>query len=121
MRNPVTNMTASVMDRLRSRAKERNQPFDLLLTRYVLERLLHRLSTTSYRERFALKGAVLMTTWFQSPFRPTRDLDLLGFGDNAPGQLLAIFREVCTITADDGVEFRPWRASQRPGSRLPST
>jgi predicted nucleotidyltransferase component of viral defense system len=105
MSKPVTNMTASVMDRLRSIAKGLNQPFDLLLTRYALERLLYRLSTTSYRERFVLKGAVLMTTWFENPFRPTRDLDLLGFGDNAPDALLAIFREICAIGSDDGIEF----------------
>jgi predicted nucleotidyltransferase component of viral defense system len=105
MSKPVTNKVASVMDRLRSIAKQRNQPFDLLLTRYVLERLLYRLSTTPYRERFVLKGAVLMTTWFESPFRPTRDLDLLGFGDNAPDALLAIFREICAIVEDDGIEF----------------
>ena len=27
-----------------------------------------------------LKGAMLMTTWFNDPLRPTRDIDLLGFG-----------------------------------------
>jgi predicted nucleotidyltransferase component of viral defense system len=105
MNKPKTNMAASVMDRLRAIAKQRNQPFDLLLTRYVLERLLYRLSTTAYRDRFILKGAVLMTTWFESPFRPTRDLDLLGFGDNAPDALLAIFKEICGIKIDDGVAF----------------
>jgi predicted nucleotidyltransferase component of viral defense system len=105
MSKPVTNRTASVMDRLRTVAKERGQPFDLLLTRYVLERLLYRLSLTAYRDRFVLKGAVLMTTWFENPFRPTRDLDLLGFGDNAPDALLVIFREICAIANDDGIEF----------------
>jgi predicted nucleotidyltransferase component of viral defense system len=105
MSKPVTNMTASVLDRLRVIAKDRKQPFDLLLIRYVLERLLYRLSTTTYRNRFVLKGAVLMTTWFENAYRPTRDLDLLGFGDGAPDALLAIFREVCAIAMDDGVVF----------------
>ena len=72
MREPVRNMGASVRARLLNIAKERNQPFDLLLTRYALERLLYRLSTTKYRERFVLKGAMLLTTWFDAPFRPTR-------------------------------------------------
>jgi predicted nucleotidyltransferase component of viral defense system len=98
-------MTASVLDRLRVVARERNQPFELLLVRYVLERLLYRLSTTEYRDRFVLKGAVLMTTWFENAFRPTRDLDLLGFGDAAPGALLDIFRGICAIDLDDGVIF----------------
>jgi predicted nucleotidyltransferase component of viral defense system len=105
MRKPIVNIAASILDRLRAVAKERGQPFDLLLTRYVLERLLYRLSTTAYRDRFVLKGAVLMTTWFESPFRPTRDLDLLGFGDNAPDALLGIFRDICAIQTEDGVVF----------------
>jgi len=105
MSKPVVNIVASVMDRLRVLARARGQPFDLLLTRYVLERLLFRLSQTPYRDRFVLKGAVLMTTWFETPFRPTRDLDLLGFGESAPDALLGIFRQICAIDAQDGVVF----------------
>ena len=93
------------MDRLRTLSRTRGQPFDLLLIRYVLERLLYRLSMTDYRDRFVLKGAVLMTTWFENPFRPTRDLDLLGFGERAPDALLTIFRDICAIELDDGVAF----------------
>lgn len=105
MPEPKRNMGASVRARLLNLAKERNQPNDLLLTRYALERLLYRLSTTKHRERFVLKGAMLMTTWFEDPFRPTRDLDLLGFGDPDPQAMLAVFREICAVEADDGVMF----------------
>ena len=85
MRKPLRNIGASVRARLLNLAKKRNQPFDLLLTRYVLERLLYRLSLTRYREQFVLKGAILTTTWFDDPLRPTRDLDLLGFGPRRSG------------------------------------
>jgi len=57
MREPVKNMGASARARLLSLAKERNQPHELLLTRFALERLLYRLSTSKHRERFVLKGA----------------------------------------------------------------
>jgi hypothetical protein len=77
MRKPLRNIGASIRARLLNLAKKRNQPFDLLLTRYVLERLLYRLSLTRYREQFIPKGAILTTTWFADPLRPTRDLDLL--------------------------------------------
>jgi predicted nucleotidyltransferase component of viral defense system len=99
------NMGASVRARLLNLARERGQPNDLLLTRYALERLLYRLSITNHRERFVLKGAMLMTTWFEDPFRPTRDLDLLGFGDPDPQAMLVVFREICAVEADDGVVF----------------
>src|SRR6266568_2790739 len=105
MREPKRSMAASVQARLLNIAKERKQPFDLLLTRYVLERLLYRLSRTRHRDRFVLKGAMLLTTWFENPLRPTRDLDLLGFGDPDPQAMIHIFREVCAVEADDGVAF----------------
>ena len=104
MREPA-NMGASVRARLLKLSKDRNQPFQLLLTRYVLERLLYRLSSTTHRDRFVLKGAMLMTTWFDDPFRPTQDLDLLGFGDPDPEAMLAVFQEICAIKANDGVAF----------------
>jgi hypothetical protein len=47
------------------------RPFDLLLTRYALERFLYRLGSTKHRQNFALKGAMLITTWFDDPHRPT--------------------------------------------------
>jgi hypothetical protein len=105
MRRPLRNVGASVRARLLNLAKERNQTFDLLLTRYVLERLLSRLSQSKHRDRFVLKGAILMTTWLDDRHRPTRDLDLLGFGDPDPEAMIAIFREVCAIMADDAVVF----------------
>lgn len=84
---------------------ERNQPFDLLLTRYALERLLYRLSVSKHRERFVLKGAVLMTSWMDDPHRPMRDLDLLGFGDADPDAMIAAFRDICAVTVADAVSF----------------
>jgi hypothetical protein len=53
---------ASVRARLLTLARQRGQAFDLLLTRYVMERLLHRLSLSSHHERFVPKGAMLATT-----------------------------------------------------------
>lgn len=86
---------ASVRACLLTLAREKGRAFDVVLMRYVLERLLYRLSLSRHRERFALKGALLITTWFSDPHRPTRDVDLLGFGDSSPEAILSVFREVC--------------------------
>ena len=99
------NFGASVRQRLLNLAHARGQPMELLLTRYALERLLHRLSLSSHRERFVLKGAMLLATWFDEPHRATRDVDLLGFGDAAEDALLATFREIMAVEVDDGVSF----------------
>jgi hypothetical protein len=60
MRKPLQNIGASVRARLLNLAKERSQPFELLLIRYTLERLLYRLSKSRHRDKFVLKGAMLM-------------------------------------------------------------
>lgn len=96
---------ASVRARLLTIAREKGQAFDLLLTRYATERLLYRLSTTPHRDRFVLKGAMLITTWFDDPHRPTRDVDLLGYGDPSPEPMLAVFKEICAVKENDGILF----------------
>ena len=65
----------SIRSRLLKLARERGQAFDLLLTRFVLERLLYRLSMSAHRDKFVLKGAMLVTTWFADSHQPTRDDD----------------------------------------------
>ena len=99
------NVGASVRQRLLNLAHARGQPMELLLTRYALERLLHRLSLSPHRERFVLKGAMLLAIWFDEPHRATRDVDLLGFGDATEDALLRAFREIMAVELDDGVIF----------------
>jgi len=99
------NVAASVRARLLNLARERGQALELLLTRYALERLLHRLGLSRYRERFVLKGAMLLAVWIDDPTRATRDVDLLGFGDPSPEAILAAFREIVSIVVNDGLAF----------------
>lgn len=105
MAKSPTNLAASVRARLFNYAREHDQPFDLVLTRFALERLLYRLSQSKHADRFILKGAMLLTTWFADPLRPTRDLDLLGFGDADSEAMLGTFKEILSVPADDGIEF----------------
>lgn len=100
-----TNIAASLRARLLNIARETKQPFEVLLTRFVLERLLFRLSRSKHADRFVLKGAMLLATWLPHTPRGTRDLDLLGFGDASEQQTLVIFRDVLAMVDDDGVEF----------------
>jgi len=106
MAREVNNIGASVRARLLARARAENLDFQILLTRYALERLLYRLSVSDKRDDFILKGAMLFAVWRDDPFRPTRDLDLLGHGDPAPAEIAASIRTICTVdAADDGVVF----------------
>lgn len=105
MAKDVRNVGASVRARLLNLARKEGKSHELLLTRYALERLLYRLTQTPHADRFVLKGAMLMSTWFDDPHRPTRDIDLLGFGDPAGDAMLDVFKDACSVQADDGVEF----------------
>ena len=105
MPKEIRNVSASVRARLQNLSRETGQSFDLILTRYALERLLYRLSTSAYADRFVLKGAMLLTSWFTDLYRATRDLDLLGLGDPSPDAMIAVFREILAADVADGVEF----------------
>lgn len=100
-----SNLGASVRAKLLNQSRASRQPFDLILVRFALERLLYRLSISAHVERFVLKGAMLLTTWFEDSLRPTRDLDLLGFGDPDPDVMQATFAEILAIEFNDGVLF----------------
>jgi predicted nucleotidyltransferase component of viral defense system len=101
------NLAASVRARLLNRARETGQDFNLILVRYALERLLYRLSISAHADQFLLKGALLFDLWFDIPHRPTRDADFLGLGSTELSDIETIFRNVCTVDAEDGVTFRP--------------
>jgi predicted nucleotidyltransferase component of viral defense system len=101
-----TNLPASVRQRLLNLAGQTKQDFGLLLTKYALERLLYRLSVSKHRDAFVLKGALLFQLWTSEPYRPTRDLDLLGQGDGSAERYRTIFTELCSQEVeDDGLTF----------------
>ena len=68
MARELRNIGASVRARLLARARAEQTDFQILLTRYALERLLYRLSVSDQRERFVLKGAMLFAIWQDDPF-----------------------------------------------------
>ena len=103
----TSGLAASVQARLLNRAKARGEDFSLVLSRYVVERFLYRLSVSPDRDRYWLKGALLFDLWFDVPHRPTRDADFLGFGPADAEALASTVREICGIAGDDGVVFDP--------------
>jgi hypothetical protein len=106
MADKPRNIGASVRARLQNFARENGTDFQLVLTRYVLERLLHRLSVSAHRDGFILKGALLYSLWLDMPLRGTRDLDLLSAQPQSIDRMAEIFREICRAEVpDDGVVF----------------
>ena len=101
------NLAASIRDRLLNKARAEKLDYNLLLTRYALERMIYRLSISAERDRFLLKGALLFDLWFDVPHRPTHDADFLGFGSAEIPQVETVFRDICHIEVADGIVFDP--------------
>jgi predicted nucleotidyltransferase component of viral defense system len=108
MSNPTpSNLAHSVFQRLLNHAKQNGEDFNLLLSRYAMERFLYRLSKSAHADKFVLKGALLFRVWEpEYPRRSTVDIDLLGFTENTLENLGAIAKEICeTEVEKDGILF----------------
>lgn len=99
------NSPASVRQRLKNLSREKRRDFGLLLVNYGLERLIYRLSVSLYRDRFVLKGGMLVAVWAINDDRTTRDADFLGFGELEDDKLKAAFADIMAIDGDDGLVF----------------
>lgn len=108
MKNKGENIVASVRQRLINISKQRGEDPNLVFIRYAIERFLYRLSRSKQSGKFILKGAMLWVVWVGKPHRPTKDLDLLGFGDASADTLRVIFDEICKVAVEpDGLMFNP--------------
>lgn len=102
------NLSASVRDRLLNLARQQNRVFDEIMTMYMLERLLYRVSCSRYRDNFILKGGLQLCVLLEEPYRTTKDIDFLAMKISAwPDDMETIFREICDIKNGDGLDFVP--------------
>ena len=107
MKAHLSNVAASVRQRLLNLSQKRREEFQSLLVRYANERLIYLLAVSAHADDFILKGAMLLYAWSPYPFRATQDVDLLGRGEITAGRLADVFRGLCTMkVADDGLVFQ---------------
>lgn len=108
MTPPPLDLAASIRQRLLNLSQRDRMDFQLVLTRYAIERLLYRLSQSAHPAHFLLKGAMLFIAWDGWSPRPTRDVDLLGRFPASTAQLRAMFEAICrTAVEPDGLVFAP--------------
>lgn len=108
MKRPLSDIAASVKQRLLNVARERGEEFEQVLVRFAAERFLYRLSKSPHANSFLLKGAMLFVAWEGMPHRVTRDLDLLGVGDATPDRMTALMGEIVSFAVEnDGLLFDP--------------
>ena len=96
----------SIKALLRNLAIRNGKPFEYVLTHYFIERVLYRLSVSPYAAHFVLKSGLLLQAVLEQQARATRDIDLLAEQlSNQTDDLRRIFKEICSIEADDGISF----------------
>ncbi len=100
------NVAVSIRERLLNKAKSVGAEFELFLVRYACERFLYRLGESSVRERCILKGANLLALWMEAPFRATRDIDLLTYGESDERAVREVMATICNVPCpEDGMIF----------------
>ena len=98
----MKNSAKSIRAKLLNVSKNENLSFQLIVIRYFQERLLYRLSLSSYKDTFCLKGGVLLYLFEEHKSRPTMDIDFLASNTrNETENIKAIFKEICKIDYED--------------------
>jgi len=105
MTEEIKNLSASIRMRLKNYAKKEKKQVNLIYLSFIQERFLYRLSISDYREKFVLKGGILLYC-FDLITRPTKDIDFLA--QNVPNEIneiKKIMTQICKIEINDGVLF----------------
>lgn len=96
----------SLKAKIRNIAKQKNIPAQVVLQNYMFERLLVRLSESEYKEKFVLKGGMLVAAIVGLDNRATMDLDTtLRNLPLTPDAISHALEQIFAISFDDGVVF----------------
>jgi predicted nucleotidyltransferase component of viral defense system len=94
----MTGREASIRARLKAVAARKGVTFQYATLLYMHEGFLRRLSASSYRDQFILKGGLLLHCLSESSSRTTKDIDLLGRAiSNDTAVMMATISEICQI------------------------
>ncbi len=106
MRKQITNIPASVRQRLLNISRKDNRPFNELMQYYAMERFLYRLSQSDYVDSFILKGALALQVRKVEKFRPTMDIDISQKRDNKTSEIIENIKNILSVkVVEDGLVF----------------
>ena len=96
----------SLKAKIRNIAKQKNIPAQVILQNYMFERLLVRLSASKYKDKFVLKGGMLVAAMVGLDNRATMDMDTtLKNLPLTPEAIRGTLDNICNSPFDDGVSF----------------
>ena len=100
-------------DLIRNLSKKKSADAQILMRNYMMERFLERISLSKYKDKFILKGGMLVAAMVGLDARATMDLDATIKGANVSlTDVETIISNIIAIPVDDGVSFRIKRISE---------
>lgn len=100
-------------DLIRNLSKEKAADAQILMRNYMMERFLERISLSEYRDKFILKGGMLVAALVGLDARSTMDLDTTVKGATvSPEEVAVMMNSILSVPLDDGVKFRIKRISE---------
>ena len=94
-------------DLIRNLSKEKSADAQILMRNYMMERFLERVSLSEYRDKFILKGGMLVAAMVGLDVRSTMDMDATIKGTNVTVEdAEKMIRSIVTVFIDDGVDFQ---------------
>lgn len=99
-----------VEETIKLKAKELENKYNMnyyeALQRFMLERILERISVSKYQDNFILKGGLLLAIMFGIENRTTKDMDTTIKGiDISKNKIVKILNEILSIDLKDGTKF----------------
>ena len=94
-------------DLIRNLSREKSADAQLLMRNYMMERFLERISLSEYRDKFILKGGMLVAAMVGLDARSTMDLDATVKGANVNVEEIEnLISAIVSVPIDDGVKFQ---------------
>ena len=100
-------------DLIRNLSKDKSADAQILMRNYMMERFLERISLSEYRDKFILKGGMLVAAMVGLDARSTMDIDATVKGATVGiEEVENMIASIISVPVDDGVEFRLKRISE---------
>ena len=100
-------------DLIRNLSKKKSADAQILMRNYMMERFLERISLSEYKDKFILKGGMLVAAMVGLDARATMDLDATIKGANVSlTDVETIISNIIATPIDDGVSFCIKRISE---------
>jgi len=100
------NKAMQLKDKIKNLASKNHVPAQAILQNFMLECLLERISVSKYKEKFILKGGMLIASMVGIGNRTTMDMDATLRGYLLSEETIReVFSEICAIPLEDGVDL----------------